>query len=215
MVIKVKKIGRFHVLTDTLLQHRFSHEQLAGLALEGGADTIQFRQKIGTTREMIQTTGPMQALCRRAGVPLIVNDRLDVAIASLADGIHLGQEDFPIPLARKILGEKTIIGGSASTLDEAHKCLLEGVDYVGFGPVFTTTSKEDAGPASGLGLLKQVVQEIPLPIIAIGGITQENIIQVMQTGAYGIAVISAVCCQKDPREATRIFRSILESGHHA
>jgi len=210
----VKKIGRFHVLTDTILQTHFSHIQLAELAIAGGADTIQFRQKAGMTKEMIQVAEQMQALCRKAGVPFIVNDRLDVAIASQADGVHLGQDDFPIPLARKLLGEEAVIGGSASNLEEARKCLLEGVDYIGFGPVYPTTSKEDAAPASGLALLEKVVKEIPLPIIAIGGITKDNIPQVMQTGAYGIAVISAVCWQKDPKGATKSLRSLLESDQH-
>jgi thiamine-phosphate pyrophosphorylase len=140
---------------------------------------------------------------------------LDWALASQAHGIHLGQEDFPIPLAREILGEEAIIGGSAGTLEEARKCLQEGADYVGFGPVFPTTSKPDAAPASGIHLLERVVKEIPLPIIAIGGLTSENIPRVMQTGVYGIAVISAVCCQKDPREAAKNLWNLLESGHHA
>ena len=135
---------------------------------------------------------------------------MDVAIASHADGVHLGQNDFPIPLARSLLGEEAIIGGSAGGMEEAHKCLLEGADYIGFGPVYFTTSKEDAGPAGGLDLLKQVVQEIPLPIVAIGGIARENTPRVMQTGVHGIAVISAVCCQKDPAEATQCLRRLLE-----
>ena len=202
------------MLTDTFLQNRLSHLELAELAIAGGADTIQYRQKSGTTKEMIRVTGQMQAVCRRAGVTFIVNDRLDVALASKTDGIHLGQDDFPIPLARKILGEKAVIGGTARTLEEAGQCLRDGADYVGFSPVFTTTSKEDAGPAGGLGLLKQVVMEIPLPIIAIGGITKENTPQVMKTGAYGIAVISAVCCQEDPKEAARVMRKLMESGRH-
>ena len=202
------------MLTDTFLQNRLSHLELAELAIAGGADTIQYRQKSGTTKEMIRVTGQMQAVCRRAGVTFIVNDRLDVALASKTDGIHLGQDDFPIPLARKILGQKAVIGGTARTLEEAGQCLRDGADYVGFSPVFTTTSKEDAGPAGGLGLLKQVVMEIPLPIIAIGGITKENTPQVMKTGAYGIAVISAVCCQEDPKEAARVLRKLMESGRH-
>lgn len=205
----MKKPGRFHVLTDTQLQARFSHSELVELAIAGGADTIQFRQKTGPTREMILVARQMQALCRKTGVTFIVNDRLDVALAAQADGIHLGQDDFPIPLARKLLGERAVIGGSAGTLEEARKCFLEGVDYIGFGPVFPTTSKEDAGPVSGLELLAQVVKEIPLPIIAIGGITQNNILQVMGTGAYGIAVISAVCCQKDPQQAAESIRGLV------
>jgi len=211
----VKKIGRFHVLTDSCLQNRFSHAELAKLAIAGGADTIQFRQKEGATRQMIRVAGEMRDLCQRAGVTFIINDRVDVAIASDADGVHLGQDDFPIPLARKLLGEKAIIGGSAGSMEEAHRCLREGADYIGFGPVYPTTSKEDAGPAAGLGLMKQIVEAIPLPIVAIGGIGVNNASPVIQAGAHGIAVISAVCCQQDPAEAARCLRRLLEADLHA
>ena len=211
----MKKIGRFHVLTDICLQTQFSHLELAELAIAGGADTIQLREKGGETREMIRVAEQLQALCKRSGVTFIVNDRVDVAIASRADGVHLGQNDFPIPLARKILGREAIIGGSAGTREEARQCLTEGADYIGFGPVYPTASKEDAGPASGLGLLKQVVAEIPLPIIAIGGITRENAPLVIQAGVHGIAVISAVCCQQDPTNAAKCLRRLLEAGLHA
>jgi thiamine-phosphate pyrophosphorylase len=138
-----------------------------------------------------------------------------VAIASHADGVHLGQDDFPIPLARKILGEWAIIGGSAGNMEEARKCLMEGADYIGFGPVYPTTSKEDAGPAAGLGLMKQIVEAIPLPIIAIGGITADNASPVINTGVHGIAVISAVCCQRDPAEAAKCLQRLLEVDPHA
>lgn len=201
-------------MTDTLLQSRFSHETLAQLAVAGGADTIQFRQKSGGTKAMIETAVTMREVCRPAGVPFLVNDRLDWALAAEADGVHLGQEDFPIPLAREILGPAAVIGGSAGTLEEAVKCLKEGADYVGFGPVFTTTSKADAGPASGLELLKRVVEEIPLPIIAIGGISRENTGQVLETGVHGIAVISAVCCRQDPTKATAELRALLDAFYH-
>jgi len=210
----VKKIGRFHVLTDTDLQNCFSHIELAELAIAGGADTIQFRQKTGETIRMIRIAEQIQALCKKAGVSFIINDRVDVAIASHADGVHLGQDDFPIPLARKLLGEGAIIGGSAGNAEEARKCFLEGADYIGFGPVYATSSKEDAGPTSGLDLLRQVVEKIPLPIIAIGGINKYNTLLVRETGAYGIAVISAVCCEKDPGEATRCLRRLLEARQH-
>ncbi len=189
--------------------------ELAELAIAGGADTIQFRQKDGATREMIRVAQQIQALCKRAGVAFIINDRVDVAIASQADGVHLGQDDFPIPLARKLLGEEAIIGGSAGNLEEARKCLLEGADYIGFGPVYPTTSKEDAGPAAGVGRMKRIVEAIPLPIIAIGGISKENAPPVIQAGAYGLAVISAVCCQPDPAEAAKCLRQLLEENPHA
>ena len=211
----MKKIGRFHVLTDTCLQTHFSHVELAKLAIAGGADTIQYRQKEGPTRQMIRVAEEMRDLCQRAGVTFIINDRVDVAIAAHADGVHLGQDDFPLPLARKLLGEKAIIGGSAGSMEEAQKCLREGADYIGFGPVYPTTSKEDAGPAAGLGLMKQIVEGIPLPIIAIGGISVNNASPVIQAGAHGIAVISAVCCQHDPAEAARCLRRLLEADLHA
>ena len=211
----MKNLGKFHVLTDICLQTHFSHVELAKLAIGGGADTIQFRQKDGATREMIRVAELVQALCQKAGATFIINDRVDVAIASHADGVHLGQDDFPIPLARKLLGEKAIIGGSAGSMEEARKCLSEGADYIGFGPVYPTVSKGDAGPAAGLELLKEIVEEIPLPIIAIGGITADNTPPVMQTGVHGIAVISAVCCQNDPTEAARCLRRLLEAGARA
>ena len=205
----MKAIGRFHVLTDTALQTCFSHVQLAELALAGGADTIQLREKGASTKEMIRAAGEMQRVCRKAGAIFIVNDRVDVAMASGADGVHLGQDDFPIPLARKLLGEKAVIGGSAGTMEEARKCRAEGADYIGFGPVFPTSSKADAGPVGGLELLQRVVEAIPLPIVAIGGITTENAYLVMNAGVHGVAVISAVCCEADPRAAAVSLRCLL------
>ena len=215
----MKQIGRLHILTDTVLQSRFSHLELVRMAIKGGADTIQFRQKVGATREMIEIVRQLKQLCLDSGVTLIVNDRVDIAIAAEADAVHLGQDDFPIPLARKLLGESRIIGGSAATLEEAQKCLVEGADYIGFGPVYPTASKADADPVTGIKLLKQAVEIISLPIIAIGGISVENAPEVMRAGAQGIAVISAVCCQEDPEQATRALRQALQEktsrGNHA
>lgn len=205
----MQQIGKLHILTDIVLQNRFSHVELAKLAIRGGADTIQFRQKSGSTREMIQAARDVKQVCEERGVTFIVNDRVDVAIASGADGVHLGQDDFPIPLAREVLGKGCLIGGSAATIEEARICLSEGADYVGFGPVFPTTSKDDAGPVSGISILKEVVQSISLPIIAIGGVSADNAAEVMEAGAHGIAVISAVCCQEDPEEATRALHRVL------
>lgn len=201
--LKMKPIGRLHVLTDTELQSRFTHVELTKMAIKGGADTIQFRQKTGATRKMIEICREMKRICEDADVTFIVNDRVDVAIASGADGVHLGQDDFPIPLARKLLGENRIIGGSAVTLEEARNCIAEGADYIGFGPVYPTTSKDDAGPVTGIALLEEVVKTVSVPIIAIGGVTVENTPEVIRAGAQGIAVISAVCCQENPEQATR------------
>ena len=208
----MKKIGKLHVLTDTVFQNRFSHPELAGLAIRGGADTIQYRQKSGSTREMIHIAVQMKKVCSDHDVPLIVNDRVDVAIAAEADGVHLGQDDFPIPLARELIGEEMIIGASASNMEEVEKCILDGADYVGFGPVYPTASKDDAGSVKGIDSLGQVVKAVTLPIIAIGGISLDNISQILRTDVHGIAVISSVCCQEDPEEATRALYQMLHGG---
>lgn len=208
----MKKIGKLHVLTDTVLQSRFSHQELARMAIKGGADTIQYRQKSGSTREMIRIAAQMKQVCSDRGVPLIVNDRVDVAIAAKADGVHLGQDDFPIPLARELLGQGMIIGASASNIEEAEKCLLDGADYVGFGPIYPTTSKDDAGSVKGIAGLVQVVKAVPVPIIAIGGISIDNVSEILQTGAHGIAVISSVCFQEDPEQATKALHRIFHEG---
>ncbi|MFO7986945.1 MAG: thiamine phosphate synthase [Desulfatiglandaceae bacterium] len=204
-----KKIGKLHVLTDTVLQIRFSHVQLTEMAIHGGADTIQFRQKTGSSREMIDLARKMRALCADRGAAFIVNDRVDIALACNAHGVHLGQDDFPIPLARKLLGADRIIGGSASTLEEARECVSDGADYVGFGPVYPTSSKDDAGPVRGIEILEQLAAQIPVPVIAIGGIDAGNTPEIMRAGAHGIAVISAVCCKQDPEAAARTLREAL------
>jgi len=205
----MKEIGRLHVLTDTQVQHRFTHMRLTEMAIAGGADTIQFRQKQGLTREMIRIARDMKSLCEKAGIALIVNDRIDIAIAAEANGVHLGQDDFPITLARRLLGDDKIIGGSARNLEEALECVSQGADYIGFGPVYPTLSKEDAGTATGIELLKEISEEISIPVIAIGGIDSGNIHEVISSGAHGIAVISAVCCHADPEQATRMLRKAL------
>ena len=205
----MKRIGRLHVLTDTALQNRFSHIQLAEMAIAGGADAIQFRQKQGSTRELIETACQMKELCTRAGVIFIVNDRIDIAMASNADGVHLGQDDFPILLARRFLGYDRIIGGSAGNISEAIRCVDEGADYIGFGPVYQTQSKDDAGPATGIMIMRQLIKEIHCPVIAIGGMNERNVPEIIGAGAHGIAVISAVCCAEDPEKAACILKGAL------
>ena len=206
-----KETGRLHILTDTVVQDRFSHVELARMAVEGGADVIQFRQKVGATKELIAIATQIKQLCAEGNALFIVNDRIDVALASEADGVHLGQDDFPISLARKLLGKDKIIGGSAGNLDEAMLCFNEGADYVGVGPVFATSSKMDAGPACGLDLIRTIVERIPLPVIAIGGVDEENAAQVLRAGARGIAVISAVCCKTNPKASTAALNELLKS----
>ena len=153
----MKNIGRLHIITDTSLQSRYSHIDLAEMAITGGADTIQFRSKSGSKKDLVETAIAMKKICERAGVPLIINDRVDVAMAVKADGVHLGQDDIAISEARKMLGYQSIIGGSAGNMDEAEICLKEGADYIGSGPVYCTGSKKDAGPAIGADSIKKIV----------------------------------------------------------
>jgi len=205
-------VGRLHVLTDQAIQKRYSHVALAEQAAAGGADCIQLRWKEGPMAEIVDQARKIAGFCRALGVTFIVNDRLEVAMAARADGIHLGRRDTPIVVARHVLGQETIIGGSASTLDEALRCRDEGADYIGFGPVFATTTKPDAGPVSGLAGLEEVVRAVDLPVIAVGGIDRTRVPQVMAAGAWGVAVISAVCSSQDPEKATRYIRHALRES---
>lgn len=208
----MKRIGCLHVLTDTDLQSRFSHVALTRKAIAGGADTIQFRRKTGRTRDLIATATAMRDLAAANGVPLIVNDRVDVALAAGADGVHLGQDDLPVKLAREMLGADRIIGVSAGNVEEARQGFSDGADYVGFGPIYATGSKEDAGAPQGLDRLAELARRVALPVIAIGGIARDAATDVIRAGAHGVAVISAICCQEDPEAATRAFVSRIQAA---
>ena len=140
---------------------------------------------------------------------LIVNDRVDVALAVDADGVHLGQDDLPGEDARRLIGPRRILGLSASTVDEAVRAAAAGADYIGFGPIFATASKDDARAPSGLAMLRQAVAAVGTPIVAIGGIDLDSAAAVMATGAAGIAVIKAVVGAPDVEEAARSLRRLL------
>ena len=205
------RIGRLHILTDTSIQSRFDSVELAERAIRGGADTIQFRRKSGSTRDWILEAKRVRAICRRVGVSMIVNDRIDVAIAADADGVHLGRDDFPIRLARRILGPHRIIGGSAGSIEEARAAYEEGADYLGCGPIHATATKSDAGPAAGAELVSAIARVAPVPLIAIGGVTETDVALLLAAGAHGIAVISAVCASPDPERATRGLRERIDA----
>jgi len=202
--------GRLHVLTDTILQSKYTHPELAHLAIDGGADTIQFRQKKGTSLEMFRNAEDIMKLCRDANVTMIVDDRIDIALAVDADGVHLGQSDLPLPTARKLMGDQKLIGGSATDFDELQKVIDQGADYVGFGPVFGTMSKDNPGNPKGIQFMKTVVERSSIPVVAIGGIKLEHVHDLFATGIHGIAVISAICCASDPKAATGEFMQIIQ-----
>lgn len=179
------------------------------LVLEGGARLVQLRAKHATARELAQMGQAIRALTRRYGALFIVNDRLDIALAVEADGVHLGQDDLPVPLARKLAGDAFIIGVSAETLEEAQRAEAEGADYLGVGPMFATTTKPDAGVPVGPERLRAIKQAVSIPVYGIGGITSQNAPLVMQAGADGVCVISAIIGAPDPTEATRQLLSML------
>ncbi len=211
----MKIIGVLHVITDTTLQSKFTHPQLAELAIQGGADTIQFRHKNGTTRELIQIAQQMQTVCASHNVPLIVNDRADIALAVGASGTHFGQDDMPVAIGRKILSTETIIGASARTEEKILEAITEGADYIGFGPIYQTSSKPDAETPKGLERLQRVCEIAKCPVIAIGGITLQTAAEVIYAGAHGIAVISAVCSQPDPLAATQDLMNEIQNAKQA
>lgn len=204
-------IGRLHIITDEQLQSRFSHAQLAACAAQGGADIIQYREKRPrTTRELIETAEAIRAAIGTAPAALLIDDRADIA-AALDAALHLGRDDLPPPIARRLLGPDAVIGGTANSVDEARRVAAQPVDYLGVGPVFGTTSKGDrAAPMLGLDRLREIVAAVDKPVIAIGSITADNAPAVLQTGAHGVAVLSAVVCADDPTAATREIRAAID-----
>ncbi len=147
---------------------------------------------------------------RNWAIPLIINDRVDIALACRADGVHLGQQDMPCALARGIAGKDMIIGVSVSTADEALEAEADGADYLGVGPLFATTTKADALAATGLGVLRTIRQAVRIPLVGIGGITCGNAGDVIRAGADGVAVVSAIICSPDPQASARALRSAID-----
>lgn len=208
----MKDIGVLHVITDTTLQSRFTHAELAELAIQGGADTVQFRQKHGTTRELVAIAQAMQSICEQQKVPLIVNDRADIALAVNATGAHFGQDDMRVSIGRRILPAEAIIGASARTEEKILEAITEGADYIGFGPIYGTTSKPDAENAKGLERLRRMCDLAACPVIAIGGIGIETAGDVIRAGAHGIAVISAVCAHPAPNIAAQVLLNEIQKA---
>lgn len=204
---KREKLRGLYVITDSRLGG--GHIAGARAALQGGARIIQLRDKEATTRQLVAYAQVLRTLTREYNALLIINDRLDVALAVEADGVHLGQEDMPVRLARRIAGEELIIGVSAETVDEAIRAEAEGADYLGVGPMFATATKPDAGAPVGPERLREIKQHVSLPVFGIAGITLQNAPLVLQAGADGICVISAILNAPDPIEATREFVALL------
>ena len=207
-----KQIGRVHVITDTVIQQRFTHVELARFAVAGGADFIQLRDKRLSHGGLVAAVRETLSACRPVHVPLIVNDDVTAAEETGADGVHLGREDASIGDARSKLGPDAIIGGSAGSVEDALAVEREGADYVGFGHIFETGSKSKTGPPVGLETLRQVCAAVDIPVVAIGGITAQTAGDVIKAGAWGVAVIGAVCGADEPEIAVRAIRAAVDCG---
>jgi thiamine-phosphate diphosphorylase len=172
-------------------------------ALRGGVTAVQLRAKCLPDREQVLLARHLKAACRAYGVPLLVNDRLDIALAAGADGVHLGVDDLPVSDARRIAGPGFLIGYSPETDAQVLHAAASGADYLGIGPVFGTATKPDAGPALGLEAFARRCQQSALPVVGIGGISAGNAADVMRAGATGVAVISAIIGAPDPEQSSR------------
>ena len=205
-----------YVITDQVISGGRSHVQVAAQAVLGGADVIQLRDKRMGGKEMLEAALAIRDLTRDAGVTFIVNDRLDIALLSGADGVHLGQDDIPLVAARSICPPGFIIGVSVGSVEEAVRAEQAGADYLGPGPIFPTGSKDDAAPACGLEVLKAMRSYVSIPLVAIGGINRDNLEAVIANGADGVAVISAVVAPPDIAGACRDLKDRIEaaSGHN-
>ncbi len=193
------------VITD----EAFCPLSLAKQALKGGAAIIQLRHKHASGNQLFLWAVEICKLCHEHHALCIINDRVDIAMASKADGVHLGQQDMPIAAARQLLGEHRIIGISASSLHEAMQAENDGADYIGFGHIFPTSSKEKDYSPLGPETLRQATALLSLPIIAIGGINHENAASLISCGASGVAVISAISRAQDPALATQKLLSSI------
>lgn len=194
-----------YLVTDRSLSLGRSLLDIVSAAIQGGVTMVQLREKECDTREFIELGRAVHTLTNATGIPLIINDRADIAQVIGAEGLHIGQHDMEYADARHLLGQEAIIGLSVENGEQAHACLsLDGLDYIGASPVFSTPTKTDTAPALGLEGVRRVRNIIgtDLPMVAIGGIKLSNIQDIIDSGADGVAVVSAICSAQNPTEAT-------------
>ncbi len=204
----VRRAVRLYVLADTGLVPGDRLGEVIAAAIRGGATMVQLRAKSATTLEQIRLARKLLTLCRGAGVPLIVNDRVDVALAAGADGVHVGHigvEDIEPQDARRLMGGSAIVGVSVASGAEAREAQARGASYVSAGPIYATGTKANAGPAAGEALLRAVRAATDLPLVAIGGITADRAPRCLAAGADGVCVGAAILLAPDAEAAARAF----------
>jgi thiamine-phosphate pyrophosphorylase len=204
-----------YLVTQTDLSAGRSTRAVVDAALAGGVDVVQVREKHAAAREQLAIARDLREPTADAGVPLVVNDRVDVALAADADGVHLGDDDLPVADAREMLGEDALIGRSVSTVEAAREAERAGADYLGVGAVYATGSKDvdEDEQAIGLDVVRDIDDAVDIPFVGIGGITPENAADVAAAGADGVAVITAITQADDPEGATRDLAAAVASGH--
>jgi thiamine-phosphate pyrophosphorylase len=207
---------RLYALVDPAVAGGRRLADLAGL-IDGSATLVQLRDKHGSTRAMVEEARALRGVLEPAGVPLLINDRVDVALAAEADGVHIGQDDMAPTDARLLLGRTAIIGLSLSTVQQAQAAPLELLDYVAIGGVYATTSKDNTSTPVGISGLRAIVQAVrarkaQFPICAISGINAGNAAEVIAAGADGVAVISALSLAGDPAQAAQDLRAVVDDA---
>lgn len=207
---QVKKILRFYYITDDKVPHFPPAEQVR-IAIEGGATLIQYRNKSFSPNLHLAEAVLIRKICKNAGIPLLVNDNIALALQIMADGVHLGQEDAPPAEARKMMGKDAIVGATVSSLEELARTDLTDCDYMGTGPVFPTRTKADAKAVKGLDGFKRIAETAPVPVVAIGGITAETALSCFEHTASGIAVISYISRAQNPAENARKLGKVCHS----
>jgi len=203
---KMRGVRLCVLVTEALCKHPWL--DVARLAIEGGADCLQLREKHFDGAELLKRAHQFAALCRQHNVISIINDRVDIAVLSHADGVHVGQTDIPATEVRKLIGPDRILGVSTQRIEQARQAVLDGADYIGVGPIFTSTTKpKDA--LSGLDYARQIPREIAISAIAISGINSENLSQLLETGLESVAVSASVISSGDPKLATKELKARL------
>jgi thiamine-phosphate pyrophosphorylase len=204
-----------YLVTQASLSGEHSTPEVVAAAIDGGVDVVQVREKDATARDRLQVARTVREQTRAAGVPMVVNDRVDIAAAADADGVHLGDDDLPVAAAREQLDADAVIGRSVSTPEAAREAEAAGADYLGVGAVYATGSKADIDDEEydiGLDPVRDIDEAVDIPFVGIGGITAENAAEVVAAGADGVAVITAVTAAGDPARATRKLGEAVAEG---
>lgn len=199
-----------YLVTDRGLARGRSTFEVVKAAVSGGVTCIQLREKDCSTLEFIEQARAIKSFLGARKIPLIINDRLDVALAVGADGVHLGQSDMPLEMAQKIAGPSMLIGISAESVQDAIEAGNGGADYLGVSPIYATPTKTDTAPPLGLPGLREIKKRVKIPLVGIGGLNNSNAAEVIRNGADGVAVVSAIVAADDPETAAMNLKRIID-----